>query len=168
MSELRPAKMASILQARPDDLPRMQEIAVLAWTPIYALYEHLMGRQLFKRLYPDWRAEKSSQVSSHFARHPQWTFIVEEGEEVVGFLTYFLDDVRKIGEIGNNAVHPDHQGRGMGEMMHREALRRFRESGMLYAKVGTGLDDAHIPARKAYEKLGFKQVSRSVQYYMKL
>jgi ribosomal protein S18 acetylase RimI-like enzyme len=39
---------------------------------------------------------------------------------------------------------------------------------MLYAKVGTQLDDAHIPARAAYEKLGFKPITRSVIYYMKL
>jgi len=160
--------MASIRQARSEDLPRMQEIAILAWTPIYTLYEHLMGRPLFHRLYPDWKAEKSSQVSSHLMKHPQWAYVVEEADEVVGFLTYSLDDAKKIGEIGNNAVHPEHQNRGLGEMMHREALRRFRESGMLYAKVGTGLDDAHIPARRAYEKIGFKQIFRNVQYFMKL
>lgn len=160
--------MPDIRQASEEDLPRMQEIAILAWSPIYTLYEHLMGRQLFNLLFPDWKAEKSSQVSSHLKRHPQWAFVIEEGHEVVGFLTYSLDEEKKIGEIGNNAVHPDHQGRGMGEAMHREALRRFRECGMLYAKVGTGLDDAHIPARGAYEKLGFKQVFRNVEYFMKL
>jgi len=160
--------MTRIRQASEEDLLRMQEIAILAWTPIYALHEHLMGRQLFIHLFPDWRAEKASQVSSHLKRHPQWAFVAEEGHEIVGFLTYSLDDEKKIGEIGNNAVHPDHQGRGIGEVMHREALRRFREHGMLYAKVETGLDDAHIPARRAYEKLGFKQVFRFVEYFMKL
>jgi len=161
-------EMTGIRQASAEDLPRMQEIAIMAWSPIYALHEHLMGRQLFNRLYPNWKAEKGSQVSSHFKRYPQWAFVIEEGREVVGFLTYFLDEEKKIGEIGNNAVHPDHQGKGLGEAMHREALRRFRERGMLYAKVETGLDDSHIPARRAYEKLGFKQVFRFVEYFMKL
>jgi len=160
--------MTSIRQARAEDLPRMQEIAIQAWGPIYALHEHLMGRQLFILLYPDWRAEKASQVSSHLKRHPQWAFVAEESHEILGFLTYSLDEEKKIGEIGNNAVHPDHQGRGIGEVMHREALRRFREYGMQYAKVETGLDDAHIPARRAYERLGFKQIFRSAQYFMKL
>lgn len=160
--------MASIRQASVNDVKRMQEIAVLAWKPIYALREDFMGQQLFYKLFPDWRAEKSSQVSSHFEGHPQWTIVIEEGGELLGFLTYYLDEEKKIGEIGNNAVHPDHQGRGLGEKMYREALRRFRDSGMVYAKVETGLDDAHIPARRAYEKVGFKQGFRSVQYFMKL
>jgi ribosomal protein S18 acetylase RimI-like enzyme len=161
-------EMANIRQAMTEDIPRMQEIAVLAWNPIFVLCEHIMGRQLFHTVNPDWKADKRSQVSSHFERYPQWTFVVEEGNKIVGFLTYFLDEEKKIGEIGNNAVDPEYQGRGYGEMMHREALRRFRESGMSYAKVGTWLDDSHIPARAAYEKLGFKPYIRSVYYYMKL
>jgi ribosomal protein S18 acetylase RimI-like enzyme len=161
-------QMPRIRQAQSEDVPRMQEIAILAWSPIFALYEHMMGRRLFKILYPDWKADKSSQVQIHFETYPCWTFVIEEDDRVVGFLTYYLDPEKKIGEIGNNAVHPDCQGRGLGESMHREALRRFGESGMAYARVHTGLDDAHRPARGAYEKLGFKPVFRSVDYYMKL
>ncbi len=160
--------MASIRQATVNDVEGMQEIAVLAWKPIYGLRENLMGQELFNTVFPDWRAEKSSQVSSHFKRHPQWTIVIEEGGEVLGFLTYSLDEKKRIGEIGNNAVHPDHQRRGLGEKMYLEALRRFRDSGMVYAKVETGLDDAHTPARRAYEKVGFKQVDRSVQYFARL
>ena len=146
----------------------MMEIAILAWNPVFTLYEHIMGRQLFYTVYPNWKAEKSSQVSAHFEMHSDWTLVLEEDNQVVGFLTYFLDEKKKIGEIGNNAIHPDYQGKGLGGAMHQEALKRFKESGMLYAQVGTWLDDAHIPARKAYEKLGFIPIIRSVRYYMKL
>jgi ribosomal protein S18 acetylase RimI-like enzyme len=161
-------KMVMIRQARTEDVARIKEIAVLAWSPIYVLREHLMGRQLFHMLHPDWKTVKSSEVESHFKKYPQWTIVLEEDDKVVGFLTYFLDQGKKIGEIGNNAIHPDYQGRGLGEIMYREAIKRFRDSGMLYAKVGTQLDDAHIPARAAYEKLGFRPITRSVIYYMKL
>jgi ribosomal protein S18 acetylase RimI-like enzyme len=97
-------------------------------------------------------ATKGSEVESHLKEHPQWMFVLEEEDKVVGFLTYFLDFCKKIGEIGNNAIRPDYQGRGLGEIMYREALKRFREAGMLYAELGTRLDEAHIPARAAYEK----------------
>jgi len=39
---------------------------------------------------------------------------------------------------------------------------------MLYAKVQTGLDEAHAPARRAYERAGFKTRLESVAYYMDL
>jgi len=39
---------------------------------------------------------------------------------------------------------------------------------MVYAKVGTQLDDAHIPARAAYEKLGFRPITHRIIYCMKL
>jgi len=35
--------MANIRQAMIEDIPRMQEIAVLAWNPIFVLCEHIMG-----------------------------------------------------------------------------------------------------------------------------
>ncbi|MBT4097360.1 MAG: GNAT family N-acetyltransferase, partial [Gemmatimonadetes bacterium] len=34
--------------------------------------------------------------------------------------------------------------------------------------VGTGLDDAHAPARRAYERAGFDIAQQDVTYYKKL
>ena len=39
---------------------------------------------------------------------------------------------------------------------------------MTYAKVATGLDDAHAPARRAYERAGFDIKVEDVTYYKKL
>ena len=52
--------------------------------------------------------------------------------------------------------------------MYNFVLEKMREEGMLYAKVHTGLDDGHIPARRAYQKVGFEKNLPSVDYYMKL
>ena len=73
-----------------------------------------------------------------------------------------------IGEIGNNAVHPDLRGQGIGPRMYQYAFDRLRERGMRYVKVGTGGDPAHAPARRAYEKAGFTIQLPGVEYYREL
>jgi ribosomal protein S18 acetylase RimI-like enzyme len=79
-----------------------------------------------------------------------------------------VNHTSRIGEIGNNAVHPDVQGRGIGPQMYRHALERLRELGMRFVKVGTGGDPAHAPARRAYEKVGFDVQLPGVEYYCRL
>jgi hypothetical protein len=39
---------------------------------------------------------------------------------------------------------------------------------MRFAKVHTGLDPSHAPARRAYEKAGFTTQLPTVDYYRKL
>ena len=49
-----------------------------------------------------------------------------------------------------------------------ELLRIFRAKGCPAARVITGLTDAFIPARKAYQKAGFDRKIESVTYYLDL
>ena len=95
-------------------------------------------------------------------------FVAETDGEIVAFCALSLDHDSKLGEIGLNAVHPDHQGRGIGTAMFRHALARMRASGMLAAAVGTGGDISHAPARRAYEKAGFDRAIPSVYLYRSL
>ena len=44
----------------------------------------------------------------------------------------------------------------------------MRAAGMTFCKVATGLDDAHAPARRAYEKAGFDKSVPSITYYRTL
>ncbi len=150
------------------DIPEVRRIAAAAWTPIFEHFRELMGDDLYQRERPgDRRKNKADQVESHFRNHAEWAFVVELDGEVVGFCTYVLRD-SGVGEIGNNAIDPDYQGRGLGSAMHRECLRRMREAGMQYAQVGTGLDKSHAPARRAYQAVGFRQVLPHVEYFMQL
>ena len=52
--------------------------------------------------------------------------------------------------------------------MYRHVLHRFRELGLRFAHVDTGLDDAHIPARRAYEAVGFDRTVPDVDYWQDL
>jgi len=158
-----------IRPARDEDVSRMREIAVKAWSPIYAGYRERMGEELYKLAMPgDWRKDKANQVSDFYHEHPDWCLVAEQEGRVVGFITFVLQRDKRIVEIGNNAVDPDCQGYGVGTAQCQRVLEIFREEGMKYAKVGTGLDPAHAPARAMYEKVGFKQMFSFREYYEKL
>ena len=159
-----------IRPAVPKDSARCQEIAVAAWTPIYAASRAALGDEIFSQLHPDGLASKARQIAAAFATHPDWILVAcaPETGQVVGFCTFRLDAERKVGEIGNNAVDPAWRGRGIAGALYDRVLNRLRQEGMTVARVTTGLDDAHAPARAAYKKIGFERGTQNVTYYRKL
>ncbi|WP_375203920.1 GNAT family N-acetyltransferase [Hyphococcus sp.] len=92
-------------------------------------------------------------------------YVIERRGQVAGFCTLSLNRETLIGEIDLNAVDPDCQGEGLGEKLYAFALRRMKEAGMKVATVGTGGDEAHAPARRAYEKAGFAAAIPSLYLY---
>jgi ribosomal protein S18 acetylase RimI-like enzyme len=86
----------------------------------------------------------------------------------VGFVTFRLDREKLVGTIGNNAVDPAWQGRGIASAMYRRVLERFRAEGMRVACVETGLDEGHAPALATYRKVGFDREVPSVMLYQEL
>jgi ribosomal protein S18 acetylase RimI-like enzyme len=153
---------------RPDDLGTIMDIGNRAWRGIYQMFRTCYGDELFAILVPDEETRKGEQVKVHCERHPEWVYVCEEQGRIVGFVTFALDPETKIGEIGNNAVDPDCGLKGIGQQMYRAVLQALREKGMVYAKVHTGLDEAHARARRAYERAGFDICHKDVNYYMKL
>jgi ribosomal protein S18 acetylase RimI-like enzyme len=180
---------------RQADGVRCQEIAVMAWTPIYAARRRDLGDALFTRLHPTWQTTKAAQIAGHFDRHGDWVVVATApgasrrprdgdqsapneaaatdepdgpGETVVGFATYRLDPATGVGTILNNAVDPAWQGRGIATALYEEVLARFRAAGMRVAAVTTGLDAPHAPARAAYRRVGFGPAVESVTLYQEL
>lgn len=159
----------TIRELQPSDVEAVVEIAVAAWSSIYSFYRRVMGEDLFAAAHPCWQEEKAGQVSRACNPDSGVTVCVAEREgQIVGFITFLADYASGIGEIGNNAVHPDFQGQGIGARMYEHALDQLKAGGMRFAKVGTGLDPAHAPARRAYEKVGFSIQLASVEYYRRL
>ena len=152
----------------PRDLEALAEIGDRAWRPIHRMFRRRYGDALFALLVPDEQTAKGEQVREHCREHPDWVLVCEEAGRVVGFATFHIHPARRIGEIGNNAVDPDVQGRGLAQQLYQAVLERFRREGLLYAKVQTGLDDAHGPARRAYERAGFDIRHETVTYYQTL
>jgi len=151
------------------DLDSVLDIAVAAWTPVFASFHRTLGPRIFETVFPDWQTEKVRQVQGACQDgHGATVFVVEIDDEVVAFISYYLNRETGIGEIGNNAVHPQHQGAGIATMMYKHVIGKMEEAGMTCAKVGTGGDPSHAPARRAYEKAGFSVSWPMVDYYKEL
>ena len=153
----------------PRDLDNVLDIAVAAWQPIFASMRDIVGEELFNLVQPDPDGKKRERITEASSPDdPREIWIAELDEKLAGFITIHMYPDRKVAEIGNNAVTPEFQGRGIGSEMYAFALQRMRDSGMNTAVVTTGGDDAHAPARRAYEKAGFSGAVPSVEYHIKL
>lgn len=167
-----------IRDLEPADVDVVVDIALAAWEPIYASYRKMLGDEIYAAAHPNWKKDKEGQIRGAIAddrkrfRVPgqggSGAFAVAELDgRVVGFVSFYAKG-SGIGEIGNNAVHSDFQRRGIATRLYEHALARLKEQGMRYAEVGTGLDPAHAPARRAYEKAGFDRQRPTVTYYRTL
>lgn len=144
------------------------EIADLAWGPINDAYRKAYGPELFLLLFPDPDTRAGRNVKASIEHNPGLTLVCEEAGQVVGFCNYRFDETRMIGRVGYNAVHPDWRGRGIAQAMYCIVLEKFRQRGMRYATVHTGLDEGHAPARRAYARAGFDISHGDVDFYMEL
>jgi ribosomal protein S18 acetylase RimI-like enzyme len=61
----------------------------------------------------------------------------------------------RTGEVQFLVVDPAYQNHGVGTALNLFALERMRESGVKLARVETGNDSSHAPARRSYEKAGY-------------
>jgi ribosomal protein S18 acetylase RimI-like enzyme len=61
-------------------------------------------------------------------------------------------------EIKRMRVHPDYQGRGLGQIILSELEARAR--GMGYKTLHLDTSIVQVPAQKLYEKNGFREVGR--------
>lgn len=150
------------------DLPVMVAIARNAWKSIYNMYRDTYGDELFSLLIPDKDTAKEQQINHHVLHHPDWIYICEENGTIAGFITFSIDHERKIGQIGNNAVDQECGLKGIGQQMYSAVFQRFKDDGIFYAQVTTGLDDTHLRARRAYERAGFNIKKEDITYFKKL
>jgi ribosomal protein S18 acetylase RimI-like enzyme len=162
----------SLRLARPEDLRHVDEITIICYQPIFDSYVAMLGEACYQVVRHDpeltWEERKTGQVHRLFREHPEWLWVLEQNGTVFGFVTFYLFPEQGYGHIDNNGVHPDYAGQGWGRFMYQHVLNYFRRQGLLYAHVDTGLDPAHIPARRAYEAVGFDRQVPTVEYWQDL
>jgi ribosomal protein S18 acetylase RimI-like enzyme len=142
------------------------QIAIKAWTPIREIFRRDLGDELYEAHFTGWQQDKRASVEKAILAGNG--FVALKGAQVVGFVTYSMNQKLRSGTICNNAVDPDCRGMGIGPKLYDKVLQTMKEQGMEYAIVTTGLDDGHAPARRAYEKMGFEKNLPSIKYYKKL
>lgn len=159
----------SIRPVAPGDLDRLQEIRAAAFAPVFASFRALLGAALAEVAFAHAEDEQGDMLRAACAPDaPGAVLVAERQGRVIGFVRLSLDPDKRLGEIGLNAVHPDHAGQGVGTALYTAALTRMREAGMAAAMVGTGGDESHAPARRAYRKAGFDAAVPGFWMYRRL
>jgi GNAT superfamily N-acetyltransferase len=139
-----------------NDLAALEELALLAWEPVFASVHNVLGPEIDAILHPDWRQRQREEVRRYCAEMPgAITLVAEVDGAIAGFIAYELQYETLRGVVDLLAVHPDYQNQGIGTELNRLVLERMRAAGMRIAIVGTGGDPGHAPARRTYEKAGY-------------
>ena len=113
-----------------------------------------------------WQERKAAHIKADVAANPGGIFVYELDGEVVGCVTCRFQPRTRIGSIPNLAVHPDHQGKGIGKQLLRAALDYLRALGMEFVRIETLEQNERCCA--FYPKLGFEEVARQIHYIMPL
>lgn len=151
------------------DLPRLQEIREAAFAPIFASFRSILGEEIYNLAQASEDDAQGELLASLFTPESGWeVYVADLAGVVVGFVSIQFNLNTHVGDIGLNAVHPSHAGKGIGTAMYEFAIARMKEAGMLVASVATGGDASHAPARRAYEKAGFEVQIPSVWMCRKL
>lgn len=149
--------------ATAEDAEAVGAIAREAWRPIFEGYREQMGEQIFALLYPEDPLEKKQREVAEAAKGTH-CFVAEYEGRVVGFATYMIDGA--VGTLANNAVAL--RGHGIAGLLHTRIFEEMKACGCEAVRVSTGLDDAHAPARRAYQKDGFAHAIPGITYYKML
>lgn len=146
----------SFRKAELADQPYLENIRLAAFDPVFASFRKILGDEIYKLAQKREDEEQSDILAAMFSRDSDWVLFVAETEDtIVGFVSIQLNTETTVGEIGLNAVTPEHAGKGIGTQMYQFAIDHMKKAGMRVATVATGGDPSHEPARRAYEKAGF-------------
>lgn len=137
------------------DLEGIVRLSLRAWDPVFVSIEESMEPEVYTHFFPDWRSEQQSSVATVCADKEAKVWVYDEEGTIVGFVAVY-PRTPTYGEIYMIAVDPDVQKQGIGVALSEHALTWMRENGMVVAMVETGADPGHAPARRLYEKSGFR------------
>jgi ribosomal protein S18 acetylase RimI-like enzyme len=154
---------------RTDDHARLEVVRQAAFAPVFASFRSILGEDIYALAQAPDDERQGELLTSVLAPESGWeVHVAEVAGDVVGFVALRLHPATQVGEIGLNAVHPDHAGQGIGTAMYEFAIARMKAAGMRVATVATGGDPSHAPARRAYEKAGFTVQMPAVWLYRKV
>lgn len=150
-------------------MPALQAIRAAAFAPVFASFRAIVGPYIAAVALAHAEADQARLLDDICAEGSGHHVLVARVDgEIAGFVSFTVDAGPRMGELGLNAVHPDHAGRGIGAFMYGEALAGMKALGARAVEVGVGGDPSHAPARRAYEKAGFGPAIPSLSLYRSL
>jgi hypothetical protein len=87
------------------DWQSVLDICILAFTPIHQSFENLLGTDLFRLVYPDWKASHERYLRSLTNAEQDRLLVAEENGSAVGFIHYDLSPDGQSGKQGSR--NPD-------------------------------------------------------------
>ena len=159
-------------RAQDSDLPSLDEIVVICYTPIHDSYVQIVGEECARGLRHnpevDWTVEKTNRVRQAYENQPDGVWVLEQGGVVFGFVTFTVQRERNRAWIEENGVLPEYRGHGWATFMLRRVVQHLRREGIRFVSVEVDLDDVHQPARRAYQAVGFDRQHRIAIYHQDL
>ena len=145
---------------RPQDLPILKQIMVEAFDGVS------IDQRIEQEFGPinghDWTWRKARHLDIDVDRAPSGLTVMEDGDQIVGFISTWQDKEAGIGYIPNISLIPGYRGRGLGRQLIQFALDQFRKSGLTHAKIET-LAQNDL-GNHLYTSLGFREVAQQIHF----
>lgn len=145
------------------DRPAIDAINRRAWAGGLTTHELLERRHGPVEGRP-WAEQITRAVATHLARPDVTTFVAERDGRVIGYAAAQIghEPPSDLGTVSYNAVDPDYQGQGVGTALVEHVVAYLWEQGARVLTVVTLECDE--PARRIYERLGFRELTRLIYY----
>jgi ribosomal protein S18 acetylase RimI-like enzyme len=149
---------------REEDLPRLIEITSEAFNGVS------MDQNIEQRFGPiadqAWQWRKGQAIRFDAERDSEGIFVAERQGEIIGYITTWIDESTRTGNIPNLAVSAGNRGHGIGRALIEFALQYFRDKKLRLARIETLTQNG--VGQKLYPSLGFHEVARQIHYGMLL
>ena len=146
------------------DLIAMQRIAIEGFEEVS------IDRKLQQRFgvlgETDWTVRKAFSIEEDVRRDPDGAFVAIDRDDLCGFITTWHDEQTGVGYIPNLAVSRDHQGKGIGRSLIKNAISHFKGLGLTVARIETLAYNS--AGNHLYRSIGFEEIAQQIHFGMKI
>ncbi len=87
---------ARLRPLEPADLPRVVDLSLRAWEPVFTSLRTVLGDEVFQRLYPDWRSDQERAVTATCTSTLMNATVADEAGAPVGFVAFAADPATRL------------------------------------------------------------------------
>jgi spore coat polysaccharide biosynthesis predicted glycosyltransferase SpsG/ribosomal protein S18 acetylase RimI-like enzyme len=139
-----------------NDLKACQDIARKSYLDSRYYFDHHFSRELCEKFYTNWVAKSILGETGN-------AFVAELNDEIVGYLTYNLNENSSLGRIMLIGIKDSLRGTGVGTALIYHLLDLFQRQGVTRVEVVT--QGRNVSAQRLYQKCGFKTQKTQLWYH---